>query len=148
MLSHTQDFAMLRPTGDNWELLYSYTDNFVWSLLYYPWSFWNQSCWHCEHKHSKHFCTHIVTINADVIKLHLATLKYIKMLNNSLMPIREMRAPLRFCRVQIVRDERWHNEVRSDIIVAKSIGIGQIHSTKKYKIIWIRNIFTKRRILW
>ena len=54
-----------------------------------------------------------------------------EMLDDSLGLILKKHVPLRSCRVPINRNGPWYNAMKSDIIAAKNIGIGQKDSTKK-----------------
>ena len=51
------------------------------------------------------------------------------MLDDCLRLILEKHAPLYSNRVPISRNDPWHNAMKSDVIAAKNIGIGQKDST-------------------
>ena len=72
----------------------------------------------------------LTTTKADICQLMSPTLcPTFEMLDDNLGLILEKHAPLHSCRVPINRNDLWHNAVKSDIIAANNIVIGQKDST-------------------
>ena len=71
-------------------------------------------------------------VKADICQLISPTLcPTSEMLDNSLRLILENHTSLHSCRVIIIRNDPRYNAMKSDIIAARKIGIGQKDSTKK-----------------
>ena len=71
----------------------------------------------------------LTTFKADICQLISHTLYPLEMLVDSLRLILEKQAPLRSCRVPINQNDPWYDAIKSDIIAAKNIVIGQKDSS-------------------
>ena len=130
-LGHTLDIVMFRPT-----------DNIVCSTTVTQLLFSDHYCVVCDlsaikhvnhgrYKQSGNLCgINLTTFKADICQFISPTLcPTFVMLDDSLRLIVEIHALLCSCRVPINQNDPWYNAMKSDIIAAKNIGIGQKDST-------------------
>ena len=73
---------------------------------------------------------HLTTFKADICQLISPTLcPSFEMLDDCLRLILQRHAPLRLCGAPINRNNPLYNAMKSDVIAAKNMGIGQKDST-------------------